>query len=451
MALWFDRALTAGGWRQGVRIEVAEGRIATLVTDSEPRPGDERHAVALPGLPNLHSHAFQRGMAGLAEVAGDGTDSFWTWRDAMYRFVDAIDPEMLSAIAALAYAEMLERGFTRVGEFHYLHHATDGRPYATRAAMAQAIAAAAAESGIALTLLPVFYAHADFGGAPPLPAQRRFVSDLDDFAGLHEASVSAVAGLDGAIVGVAPHSLRAVTEDELAVLATIAPDAPVHIHVAEQRREVDACLAWSGARPTDWLIDHAAVDARWCLVHATHAGADEVQRIAACGAVVGLCPITEANLGDGLFDARAFIAAGGRFGVGSDSNLLIDAAEELRLLEYGQRLRDQSRNVLAGGPGRSTGAALWTGALAGGSQALGAAQRGIEPGAPADLLSLVAEHPATIGRRDDALIDSLVFGGARGLIDCVWRGGIKRVSGGRHHARAAIEARYAQALRRILA
>lgn len=451
MALWFERALTADGWRRDVRVTLAGATIAAIEASAAPLPDDERHAVAIPALPNLHSHAFQRGMAGLAERAGDGPDSFWTWREAMYRFVDRIEPETLNAIAALAYAEMLEAGFARVGEFHYLHHTPDGRPYANAAAMAEAIAAAAGETGIGLTLLPVFYAHADFGGAPPLPAQRRFVNDLDGYALLIEASRAAAANLGDAVIGIAPHSLRAATARDLDVLAKLAPDAPLHIHIAEQMREVEACIAWSGARPIEWLYDHQQIDARWCLIHATHADEREWRMIAKSGAIVGLCPITEANLGDGVFPAAAYQAAGGAFGIGSDSNVLIDAAEELRLLEYGQRLSARGRNMLAGGAGRSTGAALWRDALAGGGRALGAPTPGIAVGASADFLSLTRDHPLIVAREGDALIDSLVFGGARGLIDCVWRGGVKCVSGGRHRRRDAIEARYHTALRALLA
>ena len=444
MALWFGQAMLVEGWRQDVRLTIRDGRIAGVESGVPPRPGDERHGIALPGLPNVHSHAFQRGMAGLAEQAGPGGDSFWTWRAAMYRFVDRLDPEGLRAIAALAYVEMLESGFTRVGEFHYLHHDPAGEPYGDPAEMARAIVEAAKESGIALTLLPVFYAHAGFGGGAPEAGQRRFVNDVDGFARLVEGAREALASMDGAVLGVAPHSLRAVTADELAALLPLAPDGPVHIHVAEQQAEVDACLAWSGQRPVEWLIDHAPVDARWCLVHATHVTGEELAAVARSGAVVGLCPITEANLGDGIFPARAFLDGGGRIGMGSDSNVRIDAAGELCLLEYGQRLVHQARNVLAGG-----GGALWRTCLAGGAQALG--QRGgLAVGAPADIVGLRADDVALVGRNGDQVIDSWIFGG-RGLVDCVWRGGDRLVSGGVHVARAGVEARYSATMRSLLA
>lgn len=450
MALWCDQAWLPDGWCGHVRLTLEQGRIAGVETGIDAAPGDERHAIFLPGLPNLHSHAFQRGMAGLAERAGTGADSFWTWREAMYHFVDRLDPEGMQAIAALAFAEMLESGFTRVGEFHYLHHGLDGQPYDDIAIMARAIADAADATGIALTLLPVFYAHAGFGGADPAPGQRRFVNDVDRYARLLDAAQGAVAGLDAAVVGVAPHSLRAATADELAAVAAMAPGAPVHIHIAEQTAEVDACLAWSGARPVEWLMDHADVDRDWCLVHATHITDAERHAIVQSGAVAGLCPITEANLGDGLFPARDFLAEGGRFGIGSDSNVEIDAAAELRLLEYGQRLAQRGRNLLASGAGQSTGASLYRGALAGGGQALGRPSPGLAVGAAADIVSLNAADPGFAGRTGDTILDSWIFGGGARRVDCVWRGGAKRVAGGRHIARDAIDARYRTAMATLL-
>lgn len=449
-ALHFAQALLPQGWARDVRLTLERGRIATITTDAPAEPDDQRHAIALPGLGNLHSHAFQRGMAGLAERRGASSDSFWTWREVMYRFLERMGPDDLAAIAALAYVEMLETGFTRVGEFHYLHHAPDGRPHADPAQMGAAIAQAAQETGIALTLLPVFYAHGGFGGAEPTQGQRRFLTHIDSFARLREAARGALAELPDAVLGLAPHSLRAATPDELRALEAMAGEAPIHIHIAEQVREVEDCLAWSGARPVEWLLDHLPVDPRWCLVHATHMTADETARLAASGAVAGLCPITEANLGDGLFPALAYADAGGAWGVGSDSNVLIDASEELRLYEYGQRLTHRGRNMLARGAGASTGASLFAAALSGGARALGA-PAGIAVGHSADLVSLRADHPGLIGRTGDTLIDSWLFGAGRGAVDCVWRGGHRVVSGGVHHARDAIVARYRARLPGLIA
>lgn len=447
--LWFETALLPGGWADAIAIAVADGLIASVTVGAEPGAADERHAVALPGLPNLHSHAFQRGMAGLTERRGASADSFWTWRETMYRFVDAIEPDDVEAIAALAYVEMLEAGFTRVGEFHYLHHAPDGSPYADPAELAGRIGAAAAETGIALTLLPVFYAHGGVGGAAASPGQRRFLGDRDGYARLVDGSRRVVAGLPDAVLGLAPHSLRAATPNEIAAILPLA-EGPVHIHVAEQVREVEECVAWSSRRPVELLLDECSVDERWCLIHATHVTPAEVEGIVRSGAAVGLCPLTEASLGDGIFPADAFVAAGGRFGIGSDSNVLVDAAGELRMLESVQRLHLRARNVLASGAGASTGRTLFDRALAGGSQALGVAG-GLAPGRPADLVSLDGASPTLCGRSGDAILDSWIFAGSRALVDCVWRRGEKLVAGGRHRARETVERCYVDTLRRLLA
>jgi formimidoylglutamate deiminase len=452
--LWFESALLPAGWARDVRLTVADGRIERVVSGAAPEGGDERHGIALPGLANLHSHAFQRGLAGLTERRGSQGDSFWTWRELMYRFLERVGPEELEALAGLAFAEMLEGGFTRVGEFHYLHHDRNGSPFADPGELAVRLAAAASRTGIGLTLLPTLYAHGGFGGAAPGERQRRFVNDPGRFARILESSRRAVSALPDASVGVAAHSLRAVTPPELAEVVALARGGVIHIHIAEQLREVEDCLAWSGRRPVQWLLENAPVDERWCLVHATHSTAAELQGVAARGAVVGLCPVTESNLGDGIFPAVEFAAAGGRFGFGTDSNIRIDAAEELRTLEYSQRLAHRARNVLAPGPGSSTGRSLFDAGVAGGSQALrppGSGVAGLTSGAPLDVVTLVRQHPSLVGRGGDEILDSWVFAGDRGLIDCVWRAGVKVVSGGRHRDRDALEKRYAEALRRVLA
>jgi formiminoglutamate deiminase len=383
-------------------------------------------------------------MAGLAETRlGPEADDFWSWRDLMYRLVGMISPEDMTAIAAMAFMEMLEAGFTRVGEFHYLHHQPSGQPYTDPATMAGALAAAAQETGIALTLLPVFYAHAGFGGQAPHEGQRRFICDVEGFARLREASHRAVSDLPDAVVGIAPHSLRAVTPGELTALVALAPKGPIHIHIAEQIREVDDCLAWSARRPVEWLMDQHAIDERWCLVHATHMNEQELTRVAKSGAIVGLCPVTEANLGDGIFPAVNFIGAGGRFGIGSDSNVRINAAEEMRLLEYGQRLSRRQRTVLAE-MGRSNGRMLFDPMVTGGAIALGVGA-GIRIGASADIVALYTDP---LGLADRAL-DRWIFG--NGSLESVWRAGRKVVSEGRHHHREAIEHRFNDVSRRLVA
>jgi formiminoglutamate deiminase len=391
-------------------------------------------------------------MAGLTEYRGPDADNFWSWRELMYRFVARMTPDDIGAITALAYMEMLESGFTRVGEFHYVHHDAAGNAYANPAETAIHVASAVARTGIGLTLLPVFYAHGGFDGAKPNEGQRRFVCSLDEFARLLEASRKVVNSLEGANLGIAPHSLRAVTPDELARIVPLAGGGPVHIHAAEQTGEVEQCLAWSGARPVQWLLDHAAVDRRWCLVHSTHVSEEECKRLAASGAVAGLCPITEANLGDGIFPAPNYLAAGGVFGIGTDSNVSIGVADELRQLEYSQRLRDRARNVIGGTDSRSTGRVLFEGAVRGGAQALGIEGHatGIAEGAAADFISLNLEAPALVAREGDALLDSLIFGDSAGCIDGVWRAGRRFVSDGRHLERDGIARTYQTTLRRLL-
>ncbi len=443
----FGGLFLQGGWHPDTRLTVSDGLCTAIELGVPAQAGDERHGLGLPGLPNLHSHAFQRGMAGLAERRGPSQESFWTWRETMYRFVDQIGPDELEAIAALAFAEMLETGFTRVGEFHYVHHDRTGAPFADPGEMSHALIRAAAETGIALTLLPVFYAHAGFGGRAAESGQKRFVHDVDGFARLLVSLDRAMAVLPDAVRGVAPHSLRAVTPDELNELVALAGAGPVHIHVAEQAREVNDCLAWSGARPIEWLLGHAPVDLRWCLVHATHMTDAEADSMARTGAVAGLCPITEANLGDGLFNMAPFASAGGRYGIGSDSNVLIDASEELRLLEYGQRLTRRERNVLAHQNG-STGRGLYGSALTGGAHALGA-QMHIAIGQPFDMVSLDTAHVSLAGSNGDAVLDQWIFAAGRRAIDCVWRRGEKLVAAGHHRAKQSIETRYRRTLGKL--
>lgn len=438
-------ALTPEGWRRDARISLAEGRIVSIEHGIAAEAGDERHAVLVAAIPNLHSHAFQRAMAGLAEVRGPGEDSFWSWRTTMYRFALAMTPEHLEAVAAQLYIEMLEAGFGRVGEFHYLHHGQSGRPYANIAELAERIAAASRDAGISLTLLPVFYAHSGFGGGAPADGQRRFINSLDQYEALMENCRTLLARLPGARLGVAPHSLRAVTPDELARIVPLADGGPVHIHVAEQVKEVEDCVAWSGARPVEWLLANAPVDEHWCLIHATHMSETEVSAMARRKAIGGLCPLTEANLGDGVFNAPLFLSEGGRFGIGSDSNIRISVADELCQLEYSQRLHLKARNVIAE-PSGSTARRLFDGAIEGGGGALGA-PAGLMVGGSADLVSLDVSAAPYLA--NDQILDHWLFaGGVRP--DCVWVGGVKLVEDGRHVRRTAINKRFKATMQQLL-
>ena len=405
-------ALLPSGWARDVAVEVDDDGAIALVAPGSPRgDADDAGGPLVPAMPNLHSHAFQRGVAGRTGHAGSsGEDSFWTWRQAMYAFLERLDPDGFEAIAAQVYVEMAKAGYGAVAEFHYVHHDPAGRPYADRGEMAKRVLAAARRAGTPLTLLPVYYAHGGFNAAPPSPAQRRFVMSTDAFASMIDA-LAPDARAQSAVLGVAPHSLRAVTPGELdRVVAAAPPRSPVHIHVAEQTREIEECVAWSGHRPVEWLLAHGTIDARWCLVHATHMVEREVHALAASGAVAGLAPTTEADLGDGTFPGVAYAGVGGLWGVGSDSNTIVDPFDELRQLEYSQRLFWRRRNLMDHGHDASVGAAMWLAAARGGAQACGRRTGAIEAGASADLVVLNGDDPALVGHGGDTSLDAAIFG-----------------------------------------
>jgi formiminoglutamate deiminase len=449
--LFFDHALLPTGWARDVRLTVADGSILAVVDGARAGGAERFPGIAVPGVPNLHCHAFQRGMAGLAERRGPQADSFWTWRETMYRFLGQLSPDDVETIAAFAYMEMLEAGFTAVGEFHYLHHDIDGKPYADIGEMAARIVAASAQARIALTLLPSLYTYGGFGAAPAGASQGRFLNDPDRFLALVERTRAIAASLPGTRVGIAPHSLRAVSPQALRAISAAAPEGPIHIHAAEQTREVEDCLAALGRRPVEWLLDNASLDARWCVIHATHATEAELCALAASGAVAGLCPLTEASLGDGIFDGRCYLVAGGRFGIGTDSNIAIDAAAELRQLEYAQRLARRERNVMAGQEGESTGRRLLASALAAGAQALAQPIGALAPGARADIVLLDAGHPDLAARRGDQWLDAWIFVTGRAAVTTVLAGGEAVVEAGRHRLRPETEARYKAVVARIAA
>lgn len=448
------------GWARNVRIDVDVNGVITRVeanADDSDDGGERIEGAVLPGLCDLHSHAFQRALAGLTERSDPRAagDSFWTWREAMYGFVARMNPEQLESIAAQAYLELLKGGYTSVCEFHYLHRDADGAPYANPAEMAERIIAAAVQVNIGLTLLPVLYMTAHFGGQPAHPGQRRFLTDpqgllrlIGDLRQRHGGATC---------VGAAPHSLRAVPpaalNDLVAGLAAMdagsRTSAPLHIHIAEQTKEVEDCLAWSGARPVEWLLQAQPVGAQWCLVHATHMTADETRALAASRAVVGVCPTTEANLGDGLFPLHQYAAHQGAWGIGSDSNVGSSAMEELRWLEYGQRLLRRQRNVMAPAGGGSVGEALYGAALRGGAQASGRGIAGLQVGQRADLVVLDANHPALAGKTREYWLDALVFCGHANPIRDVMVGGQWSIRDGRHAQENGIAARFGAAVRAL--
>lgn len=440
MKKYFAReALLPKGWARDVAISVDKGEIVEVAASS--RGGERLAGPVLPGMANLHSHAFQRAMAGLAEMRGPGEDDFWTWRELMYRFVERVTPRQVKAIATQLYAELLAHGYTAVAEFHYVHHP---------AGLLMSHLEAARDAGIAITLLPSLYKWSGFGLQPLQPRQKRFASGVADIISSVEKLRSHVS--PDVRLGVAPHSLRAVDPRALKELVAAAPaDAPIHIHAAEQTREVQDCKRALGKRPVEWLLTELAIDQRWCVVHATHLTDEETRALAASGAVAGLCPTTEGNLGDGIFPLAEYRAAAGRYGIGGDSHVSRDPADELRLLEYFQRVVARKRSVVASPRSPSVGTTLWLEAAAGGAQALGRRMGAIAPGMRADLVVLDPENVDLAGRTGDAIANALIFSGAQSLVRDVMVAGRWVVRQKRHAKARAAAAAYKRALKQLLA
>ena len=451
-AFFAERALLPSGWANNVRLEVnADGVLTHIQADSHADGAERLNGPLLPGMPNLHSHAFQRAMAGLAEVAGNPNDSFWTWRDLMYRLVGKISPDQLGVIARQLYIEMLKAGYTSVAEFHYVHHDTNGQPYADPVELALRISQAASSAGIGLTLLPVLYSHSGFGGQTPNDGQRRFINTTENYLTLQSRLKPLLAQQAAQSLGLCFHSLRAVTPEQISeVLAASDAHCPVHIHIAEQQKEVDDCLAWSGRRPLQWLYENTEVDQRWCLVHATHANPEEVTLMAKSRAIAGLCLTTEANLGDGIFPAVDFLAQGGRMGIGSDSHVSLSVVEELRWLEYGQRLRDQRRNRLYGADQPMIGRTLFDAALDGGAQALGQPIGALQVGKRADWLVLDGNDPYLATASGDGILNRWLFAGGDRQVRDVLVNGQWVVRDGRHAGEEESNRAFTQVLRELL-
>jgi formimidoylglutamate deiminase len=454
-SLFAEHALLPSGWAQAVLLTWdTSGKLTAVKPNSQAEPDSERiKGPLLPGMPNLHSHAFQRAFAGLTEYRSAASqDSFWSWREAMYAFAARISPEQLEAIASHLYIEMLSAGYTSVCEFHYLHHDQGGKPYADALTLSHCLLRAAKRSGIGFTLLPVLYQSSGFGEHSARAEQARFINSSEAYLRLF-AALQSPCTEQGASLGFAPHSLRAVPPASLADVLTgvnaLAPSSPIHIHIAEQQAEVAACLNWSAQRPVQWLLNNAAVDDRWCLVHATHLSATESTAAAKTGAVAGLCPSTEANLGDGIFN---FPAWPGRWGIGSDSHICVNAAEELMSLEYSQRLQTGQRNVCATTAHSDVAVALYLAANQGGAQASGRAIAGLAVGQQADWLVLNAEHPSLAGLPSSAaqLANHLFASHRSSAIDSVWVGGKRLIEQGQHSLQHPAQTAFAQVRQQLL-
>ncbi len=446
--LYFKKGLLGGDWALNICVEVASDGVIAAVNSGVDIPVEaEVHDMVLPSMPNLHSHAFQRAFAGLAEYREAGQSDFWSWRNAMYHFAAQMNPDALKVITSALYVEMLKAGYTAVGEFHYLHNSHTDQALA----MSEAVLSSAEDSGIALTHLPVLYQASDFGGKPANDGQKPFLHCNKEFERLLQVLKPRISGRHQ--LGMAFHSLRAVPEESFAgavdAIENISLKAPIHIHIAEQMKEVEASVAHSGKRPVEWLLENQNVDERWCLVHATHVQEHEWKAIAKSGAVVGLCPATEANLGDGLFPVPEYTQMGGGFGIGSDSHISVDAREELRLLEYGQRLAWQKRTVLTYEGGGHTGEYLWREAARGGAQALAQPIGEIAVGKRADLLVINRDNPMMAGSFYGQVMDSFIFSGQPNPISDVMVAGEWVVRGGKHKYEEDIFGAYKETVREI--
>ena len=452
MKFFAELALIPEGWAKNVRVTLDQtGRIGNVESGVEPNTDDQnlRKRILLPAMSNLHSHSFQRAMSGLTEKRLEKRDSFWSWRELMYSFMERLTPEQMEAISALVFMEMLECGYASVGEFHYVHHQSGGQHYENIAETSCRIINAARKTGIGLTHLPVFYMQGGLNGKKLAEGQLRFGNELEQYLRILDQTQDSLRNAPkDYFLGMAPHSLRAVSPEFLKEIVEARSSDTVHIHIAEQLKEVEEIQTHFDARPVEWLLNNIAVDSRWCLIHATHMTQEETQNLAKSGAVVGLCPITEANLGDGVFDGTELLLSGGKYGIGSDSNVRISLTEELRLLEYSQRLVRKERNVMTSKIG-SVGRALYDDSLTGGAQALARKSGSIVPGNWADLLTLDAEALTLNGCTEDEILDRWIFSGDDSLVREVWSAGRQMVVDGQHIQHNEIERKYRSVIQEI--
>ncbi|GAA6136623.1 formimidoylglutamate deiminase [Arenicella sp. 4NH20-0111] len=448
--LFARQALTASGWRKNVSIDIdSDGKISAI-SDASVMP-QNAYGVLLPSIGNLHSHSFQRAMAGLAEKSSDKPfDDFWTWRQVMYRFLELLTPEDVVSISAMVQMEMLESGYASVAEFHYLHHGPAGQRYDQVDEMSACLFRSAMETGIGYTHLPVLYTRGGLDNRALNSGQQRFGCSMDEFEFLHSTLNTKLSELpNDFVLGVAPHSLRAVSSEQLHLVSSLSNETPIHIHIAEQQNEVDEVSSYLGSPPVRWLLDNLDVNDRWCLIHATHANNDEIRDMANANAIAGLCPITEANLGDGIFDAKSFVEQNGRFGIGSDSNVKIALSEELRMLEVSQRLRDQRRVVLTDDTTSSNGRFLYERAALGGATALGRNSGAIQIGTLADLVALDDQHPMLIELDSDTILDTWIFASSDDIVTDVWAAGRHMVKAGSHIKHSDISIRYKDTISKL--
>lgn len=452
--LYAENILIGSQWQTDKTLSIdAKGLISSIEAGRDPQ-ARLMNGPVIPGMVNCHSHAFQRAFAGYSEYRGKTEDSFWSWRDIMYRFVAKMTPEDAHSVASFVYTEMLKAGYTSVAEFHYLHHQAGGAHYDDPAEMSHQIINAASTTGIALTHLPVLYSFAGFGEVAPSKAQARFIHSTEDYLKLIDQLNETYSNQENFRLGIAPHSLRAVSESQLkeivAHIRAINKNAPIHIHISEQMQEVNDCLRHYGQRPVEWLLNNYSMDENWCLIHATHLTDSETKQLAKSGGVVGICPLTEGNLGDGIFPTVEYLGFGGKFAIGSDSHIGINVAEELRLLEYGQRLTRNQRAVLVDENCSSVGQYLYTKAARDGANAIGQNVGEIAIGKRADLVVLDSEHPSMFSKQESYILDAAIFACSELPVKDVYVAGKQVIDSGQHQSQSEVTEKYKSVLARIV-
>ena len=455
--LFAPSALLPEGWADNVIIEIDKDGWIVGVDAFKPAPGGDAETMSgpvIPGVPNAHSRTFQRVMAGLTERGGGRKESFWNWRETMYRFLSQLTPEDIGAIATQVYIEMLKGGYTSVAEFNYIHHQPDGKAYTETSIVSQSLVRAALDAGISITMLPALYAYGGFGERPPEDGQKRFINSEASFLRILQELSGQYQHHPQVTVGFAHHSLRAVSAEMMRAVNkschALLPGAPVHIHVAEQASEVEACLEWSGKRPLAWLLENVSTDKNWCIIHATHIDASEVKQLAQSGAVVALCPTTEANLGGGIFPLTDYFQQGGIFSIGSGSNVTISMQQELRWLEYGQRLQRQERKIIQSLEIPSVGGMLLEQATKGGAQATGRKTGRIEAGYRADLVVLDTDLASMTQKVRDHVLDAAIFAANHNPVKDVMSGGKWVVRDHQHRREEQVLGKYRDVIRKLL-
>ncbi|WP_444998488.1 formimidoylglutamate deiminase [Aliikangiella sp. IMCC44359] len=455
MKLYAESVLIGNQWQKNITLSINQNGLIESIETGQATGSEVVKGTILPGMVNCHSHAFQRAFAGFSEYKANQADSFWSWRDIMYRFVAKMSPDDAHSVAQFLYLEMLKAGYTCVAEFHYLHHQNDGKAYANPSEMSLQLINAAKQTGLSMTLLPVLYSYAGFGELSPSAAQARFIHSTDNYCKLIENLFQTTQQEQTVSLGIAPHSLRAVSQSQLEqivpLMRSLDHNAPVHIHIAEQLQEVEDCIDFYGQRPVEWLLANQSLDKNWCLIHATHLTSQEVKGLAKSGAVAGICPTTESNLGDGIFPTEHYLSLNGRLAIGSDSHIAVNVADELRSLEYAQRLTAHRRAVLTSADCSSVGQYLYQKASLDGALTVNQNVGELAVGKRADLIVLDGQHPSLYAKQESTLLDAAIFATEKLPVKDVMVAGEWQVKNGFHPQQDLIKESYFKVMDKLTA